>query len=135
MTAPTAGTRPQFWFAPPPVLTAVEAKARLDAHSAGLARRAFTGVTVTASDSMRSLRRAGSPLIGTQLLGPAALLACPGGPYADPVCVDLFDGWKAAQDMVVLPPALSIAATLGGRFTGTVAELTAVVTAALSDYR
>ena len=107
--------------------------AALDEAAAASARRAFTGVPVTLDSSVRWLRRYGNPSIGLRLLAPAMLLACDGGPYSDPTCDDFYDGWVAAGAMAELPPALAIASPLGARFDGSVAELTAVVTAVLTQ--
>lgn len=100
-----------------------------------LARRELRGVPVTPTTFLFGLRAAHAGVPFPELIGPAALLACPGGPWHDPACADLFDGWAAARGMAELPDPLRVARELTADFGGTVAELALAVTGILADSR
>ena len=63
------------------------------------ARAALQRFTVTPSGRLNVVRLLADDLPRPQLLGPALLLACAGGPYAERACSDLFLGWRRAVRM------------------------------------
>lgn len=107
----------------------------IDGVANALARQRLGGVTVTTATTLAELRARSRPGMDLPLLGPAALLARAGGPFADPGCVTLFDGWQRVFAADQLRGAEQIASRLAPSFEGTVGDLEIAVAGILATGR